>query len=90
MPAGCTFKSIYVNGTITASAAANTITVTLMKNGTPQSMSASIFVNTLNVTVSSSSTANNFSVVAGDTVALQVVQTNSAPTVAINVTTLCQ
>jgi len=53
-------------------------------------MSTAITVNTLNVTVSSSSAANPFAVTAGDTVALQVVQTNTTPIVATNITTICQ
>jgi hypothetical protein len=90
MPAGCTFGGIYVNGTITAAAAANTITVTVMKNTVATSMAAAISVTTLGATVSGSSTAGSFSVAPGDTVALQVAQTNTAPAVAMNVSTVCQ
>jgi hypothetical protein len=89
MPGGCTFNAMYVNGTLTAAAAANTITITAFKNGVATTMSTSITVSVLNTLVSANTTANPFTVVAGDTVALQVTQTNLVPTVAMNITTRC-
>jgi hypothetical protein len=90
MPGSCTFSAMYVNGTITTAAAADTLTFTLFKNGVATSMSTTLSVSTLNTLVSNSTTANAFSVVTGDTVAIQVAQTNTAPAVTTNVTTLCK
>ena len=95
IPLSCTFSALYISGTITSNAGANTITLTLMKNGVATNMTVAIDVATAGTTVSASTTANQFSVVAGDTVAYQVVQANNtplivnAPLVATNTVTLC-
>jgi hypothetical protein len=80
---------MYVNGTMTAGASGSTITITLYKNGVATLMSTSISVSVLNALVSANTTANPFTVVAGDTVALQINQSSTVPTVATNVTTRC-
>jgi len=90
MPAGCTFNALYVGGTITSNAAADTLTLTLVKNGVAQALTTSVAVSTLNATVTSSDTAHSFTVAAGDSVAIQLTQTNGSPTVRLSVSTRCQ
>jgi hypothetical protein len=90
MPAACTFNALYVSGTISASAGADTLTVTVFKNGVATALTTAVAVSTLNTPVTSSDTAHSFSVAAGDTVALQVTQTSTTPVVRMNVSTRCQ
>jgi hypothetical protein len=90
MPTACTFSGIYVSGTITGSAASDNITVKLLKNGVATGLSTSVTVSSLSVTVSGSNTTGAVAVAAGDTVALEVAQTNTIPVVAMNVSTICQ
>jgi len=88
----CTFDALYVAGTITANAASDTLTVTLVKNGSATALSTSITVSTLNTTVSSSDTTigHSFAVVAGDSIAIEVTQTSGTPTVRLSITSHCQ
>jgi hypothetical protein len=88
MPVACTFDQLYVAGT-PISTSANSLTVTLLKNGSPQSLTASINVLTANTTVTASDTTDSFSVAVGDTVAYQITQT-SAPTVRVSVSLRCK
>ena len=90
IPGSCTFNAMYVNGTITGgTATADTITITAYKNGVATAMATSISVSVLGTLASANTTANPFNIVAGDTVALQITQTDSAPIVQMTVTTRC-
>jgi hypothetical protein len=88
----CTFNALHVAGTITANAASNTLTFTLIKNGSATALTTQITASTLNTTVTSSDTTagHGFTVAADDAIAIQLVQTNGAPTVQLSVTTQCQ
>jgi len=94
MPAAttCSFKALYVAGTITASAASDTITITMIKNGSATALTAQIIVTTLNATVTASDTVagHAFSVVANDQIAIQITQSTSAPVVRLSVSTYCE
>jgi hypothetical protein len=88
----CTFNALHVAGSITANAASDTLTLTMIKNGSATALTSQITVSTLNATVTSSDTtpAHGFTVTAGDAIAIQLVQTNGVPTVQLSVTTQCQ
>ena len=90
--ASCSFKAIYLAGTITASAASDTLTITMIKNGSATALTTQIIVSTLNATVTNSDTTagHAFSVVAGDQIAIQITQTTSSPTVRLSVSTYCE
>jgi hypothetical protein len=79
-----------VAGTIIANPGADTLTLCLVKNGTATAMCATVAVLTLNTTVSATTTSNQFSVLAGDTAAYQITQTNGAPTVHLSVSSACK
>jgi hypothetical protein len=92
MSSPCTFNALYVAGTITGSVAPDVLTFTLMKNGVTTPMTASMSLSVAGTTVISTDTSHPFSVVAGDSVAIQVFQTNTVapPLVRISATTQCQ
>jgi hypothetical protein len=94
MPAAttCSFNALYVAGTITSGAVSDTLTITLMKNGSATALTTSITVSSLNATVTNSDTtpAHSFSVAPGDAVAIQLTQTSGAPTVRLSISTMCQ
>lgn len=92
MASPCTFDAIYVSGAITSNAAADAITLTLIKNGIATSLATTINVSTINITVTGSDTnaAHSFSVAAGDTVAIKLTQTSGTPTVRLATTVHCQ
>ena len=94
LPAGQTssFIGLYVAGTITANAASDTITITMIKNGSATALTATLTVGSLNATVTSSDTVagHAFSVAANDQVAIQITQTTGTPTVRLSVSTYCQ
>ena len=91
MPSACTFNAFYVAGTITGSVAPDTLTFTVMKNGSATSMTVSMPLSVAGTTVVMTDTSHPFSVVAGDSVAIQVFQTNfTGPLVRVSATTQCQ
>jgi hypothetical protein len=92
MPSACTFNAFYVAGTITGSVAPDTLTFTVMKNGSATAMTVAMSLSVAGTTVISTDTSHPFAVVAGDSVAIQVFQTNtvSTPLVRISATTQCQ
>jgi hypothetical protein len=92
MSSACTFNALYVAGTITGSVAPDALTFTLIKNGIATAMTASMSLSVAGTTVISTDTSHPFSVVAGDSVAIQVFQTNtvSPPLVRMSATTQCQ
>jgi hypothetical protein len=91
MPSACTFNAFYVAGTITGSVAPDTLTLTVMKNGVATSMTVSMALSVAGTTVVMTDTSHPFSVVAGDSVAIQVFQTNfTGPLVRVSATTQCQ
>jgi len=94
LPAGQarTFKAIYVAATITANAASDTLTLTMIKNGSATALTAQVIVTTLNATVTATDTTagHAFSVVAGDQIAIQITQTTSTPIVRLSVSTYCE
>jgi len=92
MSSACTFNALYVAGTITGSVAPDVLTFTLIKNGVATTMTASMSLSVAGTTVVSTDTNHPFSVVVGDSVAIQVFQTNTAtpPLVRVSATTQCQ
>jgi hypothetical protein len=92
MASACTFNALHVAGTITSGAVADTLTLTMIKNGSATALTTSIAVSSVNATVTSSDTnaAHGFSVAAGDAVAIQLTQTSGAPTVRMSITNQCQ
>jgi hypothetical protein len=93
MAVPCTVDGLRVAATITASAASDTLTFTLLKNGAAMSVTTGAFtVSTLNTTVFASDTAHSFTVAAGDTVSIQLAQTNGGPVVRLATTVhmVCQ
>jgi len=91
MPSACTFNAFYVAGTITGSVAPDTLTFTVMKNGSATSMTVSMSLSVAGTTVVMTDTSHPFSVVAGDSVAIQVFQSNfTGPLVRVSATTQCQ
>ena len=92
MPSACTFNALYVAGTITGSVAPDVLTFTVMKNGVATTMTVSMSLSVAGTTVISTDTSHPFSVVAGDSVAIQVFQTNTTttPLVRMSATTQCQ
>ena len=85
-------RGILVAVTITSSAASDTITITMIKNGSATALTTQLTVNTLNATFTSSDTMaeHAFSVGAGDQIAIQIVQTTSTPIVRLSMSTYCQ
>jgi hypothetical protein len=84
IPIACTINLAYVTATCGSSCSgANTVTMTIVKNGVDQSMScAATSTTTQNQIVSSGAcTANPVSVAAGDSIALKWSQTNFTPLV---------
>jgi hypothetical protein len=62
-----------------------------MKNGVATSMTVSMALSVAGTTVVMTDTSHPFSVVAGDSVAIQVFQTNfTGPLVRVSATTQCQ
>jgi hypothetical protein len=92
MPSACTFNALYVAGTITGNVGPDTLTFTLMKNGVATTMTASMSLSVAGTTVISTDTSDTFSVVAGDSIAIQIFQTNTGtpPVVRMSATTQCQ
>jgi hypothetical protein len=91
MPAACTFDAIYASGAPTASASAQTVGVTLYKNGSATSVSCSLSASgTVNVAATCSDTGDTVSVSAGDTVAIGISQANTTPTFRFSVATRCK
>ena len=92
MSSACTFNAFYVAGTITGSVAADTLTFTLMKNGVATAMTVSMSLSVAGTTVVMSDISHSFAVVSGDSVAIQVFQTNTTttPLVRSSATTQCQ
>jgi hypothetical protein len=89
--APCTFDALRVAATITASAASDNISLTLMKNGVATALTTGTFnVNTLNVTVLASDIVHTVSVAAGDRVSIQLVQSTGTPVIRIATTLHCQ
>jgi len=95
MPGACSFDALYVNtspATATTSIA-DTITVTLYKNGVAQPVTTQVAVasgTTVGTLTSNSDTAHSFSVAAGDRVALGITQTDASQTIRMTVTSRCQ
>ena len=92
MPVPCTFSNLYIAITPTSAApAADMVTITLWVNNAATALTASLTSSTTqNVTTTTNNTANTVAVVAGNTVAFQVVQGNSAPTVRLSTSIRCQ
>lgn len=64
--------------------------MTIYRNGIATLMATSVTLTALNTSVQSVSTANPFNVVAGDTVALLLSQTEGTPIVQVVTSTVCQ
>jgi hypothetical protein len=87
-----------VAGTITAlnlrldgiTAGANTVTVTIYKNGTATAMTATANISAAGATVTASDTTHTVAVAAGDSLSIGYVQSNSAPIDRIGVSTRFQ
>jgi hypothetical protein len=91
MSSACTFNALYVSATIVGNVAPSIMTFTLYKNGAATSVSSSVSLSVSGVTVTTSDLSHIFSVVTGDTVAIQVAQTGSpAPSVRTGITSECQ
>jgi hypothetical protein len=94
MPAAatCSFKALYVAATITNLPGSDTITITMIKNGSATALTTTLTVTTLNATVTNTDTVagHAFAVVAGDQVAIQITQSISTPTVRLSVSTYCE
>ena len=91
MAVPCTFDALRVAATITANAASDNISLTLLKNGVPTTLTTGTFnVSLLNTTVLASDTVDSFAVAAGDTVSIQLTQTTGTPVVRIATTVHCR
>jgi hypothetical protein len=92
VPGPCTFDAIYVNNLPTSAApAADTITYTLYKNGAATAATVSVTSSTTqNTLTSGNATGFSVPVVAGDSIALGITQSNAAPVVQNLVSTRCQ
>jgi len=89
MPVACTVTSLNLRlDAITAGA--NSVTVTLYKNGVATAMTASASVSTAPATVTASDTLHTVSVAAGDSLSIGYTQTNNVPICRIGVATRCQ
>jgi hypothetical protein len=88
----CSFTTLYMAATITANAGSDTLTITMIKNGSTTALTTQVTVSSLGVTVTNSdiTAGHAFTVSAGDAVAIQMVQTSSSPTVRLSVSTACQ
>jgi hypothetical protein len=87
MPVAGTFDALYVMGTISSAPAANTVTVTLYKNGIATAMTATITVSTTGTTVTASDLAHTVSVAAGDYISIGMIQTNGGPPTQLGIST---
>jgi hypothetical protein len=94
MPGSCTFNAIYAAATATNASflGANTLTYTLYRNGVATSLDVSLAApTTLNATTSANTTGGSVAVVAGDTLALGIDQTNGAGSLVLSaITVRCQ
>ena len=91
MPVACTINLIQLNLTCGSSCgSADTLTVTIVKNGVDQAMSCSGTSGAANVTVKTSCTTSPVSLAAGDDVALKFTHTNGTPIVHVGTGVRCQ
>lgn len=89
MPVACSVTALTLRlDAITAGA--NTVTVTLYKNGAATSMTASATISAAGSTVTASDTTHTVPVAAGDSLSIGYVQSNFAPIARIGVATRCQ
>ena len=89
MPVNCTVTSLTLRlDGITSGA--NTVTVTLYKNGVATAMTASATIATAGATAIVNDTTHTVSVVAGDSLSIGYVQSNNTPVCRIGVSTRCQ
>ena len=90
MASTCTFDAMYLTAYATTSTSSDTVTITLYKNGTATSFSATVISSTtLNTVTTGSTTINAVSVVPGDTVVLGLTHTNGTPIVKVVASTQC-
>ena len=87
----CTFDALRVAATITASAASDNISLTLLVNGVSTGLTTGTFnVSTLNTAVVVSDTSHTFLVTPTDRVSIQLTQTTGTPVIRIATTVHCQ
>jgi hypothetical protein len=91
MPSACSFNAMYVRATPTSAVpTADTLDVTLYKNGSPTALTVSVTSSTTQFTTTSNSNlGTTVAVLPGDTVALGVRGSDGAPTVRMVVVTRC-
>jgi hypothetical protein len=90
MPVACTITSLTLRLDAINSAGANLVTVTLYKNGSATTMTASAVVSTAGAFAIATDTTHTVSVAAGDSLSIGYVQSNNAEVVRIGVATRCQ
>ena len=91
MASTCTFNSMRLSAYGNPAGSADTITLTLWKNGAPTSFAATITSSSaVNTVTTASTTANPVSVVPGDTVVFGLTHTNGTPIVFVTAVTQCQ
>jgi len=86
----CTFDALRVAATITANAASDDISLTLLVNGISTGLTTGTFnLSTLNTTVVMSDAAHSFLVTPNDRVSLQLTQSTGTPVIRLATTVHC-